>query len=1012
MLLVRSNYAANVAHRNLMTTDEAVTRSLARLSSGSRVASARDDAASLALGTRLKADVAALEQASQNVAQAGSMLQIAEGGMGNISDLLIRCKTLAVQAASANIGSPERSMLQEEFHQLQDEIDRIANATSFNNHSLLSGTKANREARAIVSTLNGTAPATQIQRISISEPVNPGQKFTVTVNNVPVSYTTTVTDTTVNQVVDRLAAALNTSGSPLLAGITATTDGGSVLLTGQYPGTPFTVTASTSGVADTAQRNLVTVAGTYAASDSIAATLTGVGFKAAGGEFKAGTSIDVKMTANAGAIDIDTSTFAGGATVGDIATVNVTVDGEVHELTLAAAPANAADLATEINAALTADGITTVTAAESLGTVTLTPAGVRLDSVGFSKAATQPTATVLEITGVSDAVAGTASLLSFDIASAVGGNTAKQVAVDVSGNSDGNNLAAVIQAALRSADGGRSDIVVQASGGTLRVTDYAGREIKGLALIDASGQPVGVATAKVAYTSPAAAAAVVQTETYQFLGNERVIQLSDGISTVSRVVETTETVADALTALCKQISDNHLLPSLTISAVGNRLTVTGNADGTPHQKLLVSTGAAHTYDFSAGGPFHLVDTTTSAAITASTAAELTAKAADVFPSLAFRYDAVTSKLTVIGPADGSDAAALSATTKYAAVGEADVTPTTDVAGFTTPPISSTEGCIAVTAVTSGQGMAEGLAAELSRISFLPVNLTTVVGGKFTVGATTPGNGFDLTTETVSAAGTASISDTPVTANLRAATIESVTDRDADKGTGQTTIVSLTGSVFQGNRYTLTVDGGEITYAVADEPDLTAVARNIADRFNRAPNTVFSGVTAVADGDTVKLVSSSIRGAFSARVETVSATDSDPSNQFKMNFQIGINSGQMDSITVTVDSVTADALGVSKERINIRSIDEARKAIGATSGAIDNIAFYRARIGATQNRLATAASNVATQIENSESARSTMMDLDLAREMTRFTSSQVLMQAGVSMLAQANQLPQSLLKLFQ
>jgi flagellin len=85
---------------------------------------------------------------------------------------------------------------------------------------------------------------------------------------------------------------------------------------------------------------------------------------------------------------------------------------------------------------------------------------------------------------------------------------------------------------------------------------------------------------------------------------------------------------------------------------------------------------------------------------------------------------------------------------------------------------------------------------------------------------------------------------------------------------------------------------------------------------------------------------------------------------------------------------------------------------AVANAINDIQSYRATIGASQNRLQFAAANLATTTENTEAARSQLLDLDVAAEMSVFTSKQILVQAGVAMLAQANQLPQNLLRLFQ
>ncbi|KJE36213.1 hypothetical protein UF64_05515, partial [Thalassospira sp. HJ] len=122
---------------NLSASDEMATRSLSKLSSGTRVVSARDDAASMAIGARLNATTQALKTATVNVGQANSMLQIADGGMATIDDILVRMKTLAVQASSGNLSDTERGFLNDEFTELRDEIDRIASSTNFNGIQLL-----------------------------------------------------------------------------------------------------------------------------------------------------------------------------------------------------------------------------------------------------------------------------------------------------------------------------------------------------------------------------------------------------------------------------------------------------------------------------------------------------------------------------------------------------------------------------------------------------------------------------------------------------------------------------------------------------------------------------------------------------------------------------------------------------------------------------------------------------------------------------------------------------------
>ena len=140
-LNIISNFAANVAHRNLGMSDKSATESLAKLSAGTRVLSAKDDAASLAIGQRLVLEAEALKQAGVNAGQAVSMLQIADGAMSKTHDILVRMKTLSVQAGSGQLTSAERSMLNTEYQALLSEVDRIALDTEFNGTQLVNGSQ-------------------------------------------------------------------------------------------------------------------------------------------------------------------------------------------------------------------------------------------------------------------------------------------------------------------------------------------------------------------------------------------------------------------------------------------------------------------------------------------------------------------------------------------------------------------------------------------------------------------------------------------------------------------------------------------------------------------------------------------------------------------------------------------------------------------------------------------------------------------------------------------------------
>ncbi len=136
---ISTNVSALNAHRYLGTTKVALDKSMSRLSSGSRINKAADDAAGLALSENFRAQMRGLKQASRNAQDGISMIQTAEGSLGEIGNILIRLRELSVQAASDTIGDRERALVDIEFGQMLEEIDRIASSAEFNGTPLLSG---------------------------------------------------------------------------------------------------------------------------------------------------------------------------------------------------------------------------------------------------------------------------------------------------------------------------------------------------------------------------------------------------------------------------------------------------------------------------------------------------------------------------------------------------------------------------------------------------------------------------------------------------------------------------------------------------------------------------------------------------------------------------------------------------------------------------------------------------------------------------------------------------------
>jgi flagellin len=136
---------------------------------------------------------------------------------------------------------------------------------------------------------------------------------------------------------------------------------------------------------------------------------------------------------------------------------------------------------------------------------------------------------------------------------------------------------------------------------------------------------------------------------------------------------------------------------------------------------------------------------------------------------------------------------------------------------------------------------------------------------------------------------------------------------------------------------------------------------------------------------------------------VSVLDAGP-----MDLQIGANEGQI--MSVRIPKVTPKTLGVDK--INVGTSDGAQEAIGLLDIAINQVSAIRSKLGAYQNRLEHSISNLDVTSENMTESLSRIEDADMAEEMAEYTQKNVLAQAGTSMLAQANQRPQSILSLLQ
>ena len=138
-LRIATNVPSIAVQRSLASTQRMAEKAMNQISSGQRITKAADDAAGLSISESLKSDVKSYRQASRNTQDSISLVQVAEGALGEVGNIVTRFRELSIQAASDTVGDQEREFIQSEVEQLKSEIERIASSTAFGDTKLLNG---------------------------------------------------------------------------------------------------------------------------------------------------------------------------------------------------------------------------------------------------------------------------------------------------------------------------------------------------------------------------------------------------------------------------------------------------------------------------------------------------------------------------------------------------------------------------------------------------------------------------------------------------------------------------------------------------------------------------------------------------------------------------------------------------------------------------------------------------------------------------------------------------------
>ncbi|MDP7039003.1 MAG: flagellin [Myxococcota bacterium] len=207
-LSMLTNVSSLGAQRNLAKTNNAVAKNISRLSSGMRINRSADDAAGLAITSKMTAHIRGLGQAERNANDAVSLIQTAEGGLNEINGLLTRMRELAVQSSTGGtLVASDRSALDQEFQALESEIDRIVNVTQYNGQSLLNGALSSGVTFqvGIVNTSNDRVSVNLSTALSSSLGIGTSSLTTATHSQMAI--------TAIDTAIDRVSSRRNTLGS-------------------------------------------------------------------------------------------------------------------------------------------------------------------------------------------------------------------------------------------------------------------------------------------------------------------------------------------------------------------------------------------------------------------------------------------------------------------------------------------------------------------------------------------------------------------------------------------------------------------------------------------------------------------------------------------------------------------------------------------------------------------------------------------------------------------------------
>lgn len=1067
-ITINTNVASLNAQRNLGTSQSSLNKSMQRLSSGLRINSAKDDAAGLAISDRMTAQIRGLNQAARNSNDGISLAQTAEGALQESTNILQRMRELAVQSANDTNSASDRSSLNAEVGQLQAELDRIAETTEFNGRKLIDGSLedatfqvgANAGTNQTISFNIDSALGKDLSQVGTNiEAPNGTTVSTTDVTAALAAGELTVNGNSIGATTDdavSLATAISTADSDVTATATnvqtmefsgatlaATEQVGTAVAGALGGGGDLTINGTDVGAA--VQDAAAIATAIEAADSSVTATATNTATQTASPVSLGTTTIDGTAVtgAVAGGGDLTVNGRNVAATAQDAIAIAAAIETADSNVTATASgTTSVADTAAWTDVAADATALaqnTTVLSDAALGDININGTDVAAVGPGTTSHATDfkaviETAADTAAGGVSDITVTVGASSSGDLSTFTDVTAGTTFTLNVNG--DASNLLdvnavttltdseafAAINAHGQTAgvlavggndtitytDDNGNDITItagdvtsestimdsltfsSAAGDDIILTESTGGAAEGfqttvnnatdssygtLAIASASGEAIdltGSADATAAGFQNTDNEAATDTSFVLTVGGIEVANVSAGITGA----ELDTLLADggaaeiALTAAGIDVAGTAATDSLAFTRTdGGNLDIVQQigADGNTEGLTSLST------DGSTDSYYGSIELTSTSDITMSGTVEANAGFTNDQAATVGTYnlslDGTTVDLTN-AKADGSIstaeyATAIDAISGYTATSDGDeLTITKDdgsniVLAETFADGQEGDGATAVT--TTGTGLAEGT-------SYGSITLSSDVS--FTVGGTSPGNA-GLTAGTVNG-GSYTLSVDDVAVDLTAAT--------ADAAVTATEIAAA-------------IDG--ISGFTSSVNDAGAVEITKTDGSNF---TITEGVDADGNGDD---------GA-AAGLADASVTQSTHRGQVILDSAADIEFEGAALAAAGLDTVGNNTTTI--DNISVDTRENAWVAIESVDAALADIDTIRGGLGAVQNRFESTIANLNNVSENLSAARSRILDADIATETSAMTKANILQQAGVSILAQANQAPQLALSL--